>query len=104
MNKTSAAALQNTLDKDSLPDKNGRFGPYGGSYVPETLFYPLRELEAAYKKAKGDQSFKDELNGFLKEFEGRPTELYYAERYLKNWWCKDFLEARRFITYGCPQN
>ena len=80
MNKTSAAALQNTLDKDSLPDKNGRFGPYGGSYVPETLFYPLRELEAAYKKAKGDQSFKDELNGFLKEFAGRPTELYYAER------------------------
>ena len=80
MNKTSVSAVQNTLDKDSLPDKNGRFGPYGGSYVPETLFYPLRELEAAYKKAKGDQSFKDELNGFLKEFAGRPTELYYAER------------------------
>src|SRR6056300_367753 len=67
-------------DRFSLPDDKGRFGPYGGSYVPETLYHPLRELNDAYLEAKSDPSFKKELDQLLKEFAGRPTELYYARR------------------------
>ena len=80
MISTTQSPLETSIDKDSLPDHHGRFGPYGGSYVPETLFYPLKELEEAYIEAKNDPSFKSELNELLKEFAGRPTELYYARR------------------------
>ena len=68
------------LDRFSLPDANGRFGPYGGAYVPETLFHPLRELAEAYEEAKRDSAFQEELSRQLKTFAGRPTELYFAER------------------------
>ena len=68
------------LDRFSLPDANGRFGPYGGAYVPETLFHPLRELAEAYENAKRDPAFQKELSRQLKTFAGRPTELYFAER------------------------
>jgi tryptophan synthase beta chain len=64
----------------TIPDSQGKFGDYGGSYVPETLFFPLCELEEAYKQAQSDPAFKNELEYMLKEFAGRPTELYYAER------------------------
>lgn len=67
-------------DRFALPDALGRFGPYGGSYVPETLYHPLSELNDAYLEAKNDPSFKTELSRLLKEFAGRPTELYFAER------------------------
>ena len=67
-------------DRFSLPDEKGRFGPYGGSYVPETLYHPLKELNDAYLEAKSDPAFLDELNQLLREFAGRPTELYFAER------------------------
>ncbi len=68
------------LDRFSLPDANGRFGPYGGSYVPETLSQPLRELNDAYLEAKQCPDFREELEGLLRTFAGRPTELYFAER------------------------
>ncbi|MAS79843.1 MAG: tryptophan synthase subunit beta [Opitutae bacterium] len=68
------------LDRFSLPDANGRFGPYGGSYVPETLSHPLRELNEAYLEAKQCPDFREELEGLLRTFAGRPTELYFAER------------------------
>lgn len=68
------------LDRFSLPDATGRFGPYGGSYVPETLSHPLRELNEAYLKAKQCPDFRKELDGLLRTFAGRPTELYFAER------------------------
>jgi tryptophan synthase beta chain len=67
-------------DRFALPDALGRFGPYGGSYVPETLYHPLSELNDAYLEAKNDPSFETELSRLLKEFAGRPTELYFAER------------------------
>ena len=69
-----------TIDRFSLPDSRGRFGPYGGSYVPETLSHPLSELNQAYLAVKKDSTFRDELNFLLRTFAGRPTELYYAER------------------------
>jgi tryptophan synthase beta chain len=63
-----------------LPDDKGRFGPFGGRYVPETLVAPLEELEKAYAAARADQSFHDELNALLRDFAGRPTPLQYAAR------------------------
>src|SRR6266849_2868408 len=58
----------------------GRFGPYGGRYVPETLMVPLFELERAYELAKSDPSFQTRLNDLLKNFAGRPTALQFASR------------------------
>lgn len=58
----------------------GRFGQFGGQFVPETLMTPLAELEAAYEQAKNDPSFQEELNYYLKQYVGRETPLYYAER------------------------
>jgi len=64
----------------TVPDEQGHFGPYGGRYVPETLFYPLQELEQEYHKAQQDPEFQRELSYYLREFVGRPTPLYFAER------------------------
>ena len=58
----------------------GRFGPYGGRYVPETLMVPLFELERAYEAAKSDTSFQSQLQSLLKNFAGRPTPLQFASR------------------------
>jgi tryptophan synthase beta chain len=56
-------------------ETKGRYGEYGGTYVPEMLYPALKEVEAAYEKYKDDKSFRDELNGYLKEYVGRPTPL-----------------------------
>src|SRR5246500_4158140 len=58
----------------------GRFGPYGGRYVPETLMAALQELESAYEKAKTEPDFQAELDDLLKNFAGRPTPLFFAKR------------------------
>ena len=58
----------------------GRFGPYGGRYVPETLMVPLYELERAYEFAKTDPSFQADFQSLLKNFAGRPTPLQFASR------------------------
>lgn len=63
-----------------MPDQNGRFGMFGGQYVPETVMPVLMELQAAYDKYKDDAAFKAEVDGYLKEYAGRPTRLYYAKR------------------------
>ncbi len=64
----------------TLPDKKGHFGPYGGKFVPETLMPALDELEKAYLAAKKDKEFQAELDFYFKEFIGRPTPLYFAQR------------------------
>ncbi len=64
----------------SVPDKDGHFGPYGGMYVPETLMEPLHELAREYEKARRDKRFREELAYYLREYCGRPTPLYFAER------------------------
>src|SRR5881296_4687535 len=58
----------------------GRFGPYGGRYVPETLMVPLFELERAYEAARADAAFQSRLSDLLKNFAGRPTPLQFASR------------------------
>ncbi len=64
----------------SVPDKRGHFGPYGGMFVPETLVAPLQELTREYEKARRDKKFRQELEYYLREYAGRPTPLYFAER------------------------
>jgi tryptophan synthase beta chain len=63
-----------------VPDSRGRFGPYGGRYVPETLMAPLEELEKAYAEARADSTFQAQLDDLLKNFAGRPTPLQFASR------------------------
>lgn len=63
-----------------VPDARGRFGAYGGRYVPETLMAPLEELERAYKEARAEASFGKELDHMLRHFAGRPTPLEFASR------------------------
>jgi tryptophan synthase beta chain len=62
-----------------VPDENGRFGKFGGKYVPETLMNALIELEEAYNKYSKDPEFIAEVNYLLKQYSGRPTSLYYAK-------------------------
>ncbi|MEW6043600.1 MAG: tryptophan synthase subunit beta [Thermoproteota archaeon] len=59
--------------------KDGRFGQFGGKYIPETLVPAIQELEESYLKYKNDVSFKKELNYYLREYAGRPTPLYFAK-------------------------
>ena len=68
------------LNPNDLPTESGHFGIYGGMYVPETLMTPLYELNQAYQDAKKDPAFNQTLKAYLKEFAGRPTNLYFAER------------------------
>ncbi len=63
-----------------LPDARGRFGPYGGQFVPETLMPALAELEQAYAEAKADPAFWAELNDLFRTYVGRPTPITYARR------------------------
>jgi tryptophan synthase beta chain len=67
-------------DTAKVPDAQGHFGPYGGRYVPETLMYPLQQLEEEYFRAQHDPEFQKELNYYLRQFVGRPSPLYFAER------------------------
>jgi tryptophan synthase beta chain len=62
------------------PDRRGHFGIFGGKYVPETLMAPLQELERTYLSVRKDPLFQHELSAYLKDYVGRPTPLYYAER------------------------
>ncbi|KUK36758.1 MAG: Tryptophan synthase beta chain [Thermacetogenium phaeum] len=63
-----------------FPDCKGHFGIFGGQFVPETLMPALEELTLAYEEAHSDPSFQEELNYYLKDYVGRPTPLYFAER------------------------
>ncbi|CAJ1002836.1 MULTISPECIES: tryptophan synthase subunit beta [Brevibacillus] len=64
----------------TVPDKHGRFGPFGGKFVPETLMSALAELEQAFEEARRDPSFRAELGQLLREYAGRPTPLTYADK------------------------
>jgi len=67
----------------TAPDFLGRFGPFGGKYVPETLMYALEQLEQAYDSIRNDESFARELHKEFREYSGRPTALTYADRLTK---------------------
>jgi len=63
-----------------VPDNTGRFGPFGGRYVPETLMYALDELAREYERAAADPAFQEELAALYRHYVGRPSPLYHAER------------------------
>jgi len=69
-----------SVTKTEQPDSFGRFGRYGGKYVPETLMPALQELELALAQYSKDLDFQAELEGLLKDYVGRPSPLYFAER------------------------
>ena len=71
------------LNNYAFPDKEGRFGEFGGKYVSETLITALEELEKVYAKVKKDKSFQEEVIKDLNDFVGRPSPLYFAERWTK---------------------
>ena len=58
---------------------DGKYGKYGGKYIPETLVPAITELEEAYEKIKNDSSFKKELDYYLENYAGRPTPLFFAK-------------------------
>src|SRR5947209_1817037 len=74
--------MSNTIQ--SVPDPHGRFGPYGGRYVPETLMYALRQLSEHYDAARQDPEFQRRLDYYLRHYVGRPSQLYFAERLTKH--------------------
>jgi tryptophan synthase beta chain len=67
-----------------LPDERGRYGPYGGKYIPETLMAAVAELEEIYREARNDPAFQEALAHELKHYVGRPTPLYFAEHLTKH--------------------
>jgi tryptophan synthase beta chain len=69
-----------SIATETVPDALGHFGVYGGRYVPETLMHPLQELQDEYTRARKDPQFQSEFEYYLREFCGRPTPLYFAER------------------------
>jgi tryptophan synthase beta chain len=73
-------AVRKQAASQEAPAVEGRFGPYGGRYVPETLMPALAELDAAWAAAKADRRFVERLDGLLERYAGRPTPLYAAER------------------------
>ncbi|SCZ63759.1 tryptophan synthase subunit beta [Thiohalomonas denitrificans] len=77
--------MQRSTENDStkLPDERGHFGPYGGRFVSETLMGPLEELREAYERYIKDPEFQAELDEDLQQFVGRPTPLYFAERWTR---------------------
>lgn len=84
-----------------LPDKKGHFSVFGGKYVPETLMSPLEELEKAYQLSKKDRGFQRTLSDLWRDYAGRPTPLYYAERltkYLNS--CRIYLKREDLLHTG----
>jgi tryptophan synthase beta chain len=82
------------------PDAQGRFGPYGGRYVPETLMEPLRELEAAYAEARQDPAFDAELARLLRDYVGRPTALTFASHLSERLGCRVHLKREDLCHTG----
>ncbi len=73
--------MQEVIQLTQQPDAAGHFGPYGGVFVPETLMPAITELQREYETARHDPVFREELAGLLRHFCGRPTPLYFAERW-----------------------
>ncbi len=81
--QTQQQANNNTYSHATYPDERGRFGAYGGKFVPESLMAALAELETAYNESLHDAAFQEELRTQLHSFVGRPTTLHYVPRFSK---------------------
>lgn len=83
-----------------LPNKRGRFGEFGGKFVPETLMSALSELEKAYAAIQRDKRFSTELTDYLKEYGGRPTALYFAKNLSKKYGARIYLKREDLLHTG----
>jgi tryptophan synthase beta chain len=79
---------------------NGKFGKYGGTFVPELIIPALEELEGAFLKYKDDEKFVEELEFYLREFAGRPTSLYLAKNLSEKFGCKVYLKREDMLHTG----
>ncbi len=79
---------------------DGKFGKYGGIFIPELLIPAIEELEDAFYKFKDDEKFLEELEFYLKEFAGRPSRLYYAENLSDKLGCKIYLKREDMLHTG----
>ena len=86
--------------KPTQPDRQGHFGDYGGMFVPETLMEPLNELTRVYHKVRKEPEFKQELQYYLREYVGRPTPLYFAERMTRELGTKVYLKREDLCHTG----
>ena len=86
--------------RGTLPDEHGRFGPFGGRFVPETLMTALDELKNAYLQADDDPDFQRELAGLLRDFAGRPTPLYFAAKLSERWGVRLYLKREDLAHTG----
>lgn len=102
-------SFSNTLDKQTLlanvmndvyPDEHGRFGPFGGRYIPETLVPALNRLEAGVKRYLHDPEFQAEYQAELRDWIGRPTTLTYARTLSKRWGCEVYLKREDLAHTG----
>jgi tryptophan synthase beta chain len=87
-------------DYSAYPDASGRFGDYGGRYVPETLMPLVLELGQAYAAAKADPAFQAELSGFLTHYVGRPSPLYFAARLSEHFGARIYLKREELNHTG----
>ncbi|MEY2547022.1 MAG: tryptophan synthase beta chain [Verrucomicrobiota bacterium] len=85
---------------ETLPDARGHFGKYGGMFVPETLMTALVDLAAEYERAKDDPAFQNQLSILLRDFAGRPTPLYFAERLTSKVGAKIYLKREDLLHTG----
>ncbi|MBD2252639.1 tryptophan synthase subunit beta [Nostoc parmelioides] len=90
----STPEIKNQLAR---PDSLGRFGKFGGKYVPETLMPALSELETAYQKYRDDASYQTELQNLLRDYVGRPSPLYFAERLTEHYAKPDGTGAQIYL-------
>ncbi|MCX7817636.1 MAG: tryptophan synthase subunit beta, partial [Kiritimatiellae bacterium] len=84
----------------TVPDSRGWFGPYGGRHVPETLMAPLEELEREFRRAWRDPLFRREFESHLREYVGRPTPLYFAERFSERIGARVYLKREDLCHTG----
>src|ERR1700722_10234144 len=92
--------MRPTPQQQVVPDSRGRYGPFGGRYVPETLVAPLEELERAYAEAQADPSFHKELDSLLRNFAGRPTALQFASRLSRQLGLRVYLKREDLLHTG----
>lgn len=85
---------------DTFQSKSGYFGHYGGRFVPETLVEPLRQVEAAYERAKADPGFQARFQALLREYAGRPSLLYFAENLSKQTGRRIYLKREDLLHTG----
>jgi tryptophan synthase beta chain len=97
MTTTPINPSETKTNNTQIPDSLGRFGPYGGKYVPETLMPALSELETAYARYKDDAEFNQELDNLLSDYVGRPNPLYFAERLTAHYAREDGTGAQIYL-------